>query len=167
VTITFDALTRADAIRCAELEAQLFDGDDPWPAGAFLHELDAKHNHYVAARAADKLVGYAGIARLGRKRPYEYEIHTIGVDPAYQGQGVGRMLLARLLEFADGAAGPSTDTGGVVFLEVRTDNEAAIRLYQSAGFVNVGLRKRYYRVSGADAYTMRRVMQGQWRLEQP
>ena len=40
---------------------------------------------------------------------------------------------------------------------MRIDNEAAIRLYQSAGFVNVGLRKRYYRVSGADAYTMRRV----------
>ena len=29
-------------------------------------------------------------------------------------------------------------------------------MYESAGFVNVGLRKRYYRVSGADAYTMRR-----------
>ena len=147
MTIVFGALTRADANRCAELEAQLFDGDDPWPAVAFVRELEAKHIHYVAARTEDKLVGYAGIARLGRKPPYEYEIHTIGVDPAYQGQGIGRRMLADLLEFAD---------GGVVFLEVRTDNEAAIRLYQSAGFVNVGLRKRYYRVSGADAYTMRR-----------
>ena len=135
-------------IRCAELEAQLFDGDDPWPAVAFVRELEAKHIHYVAARTEDKLVGYAGIARLGRKPPYEYEIHTIGVDPAYQGQGIGRRMLADLFDFA---------SGGVVFLEVRTDNEAAIRLYQSAGFVNVGLRKRYYRVSGADAYTMRRV----------
>ena len=26
----------------------------------------------------------------GRMPPYEYEIHTIGVDPAYQGQGIGR-----------------------------------------------------------------------------
>ena len=148
MTIVFGALTRADAIRCAELEAQLFDGDDPWPAVAFVRALEAKHIHYVAARTEDKLVGYAGIARLGRKPPYEYEIHTIGVDPAYQGQGIGRRMLADLVDFA---------SGGVVFLEVRTDNEAAIRLYQSAGFVNVGLRKRYYRVSGADAYTMRRV----------
>ena len=151
MTIVFDALTSADAARCAELEAQLFEGDDPWPAAAFHRELEAKHNHYVAARAEDKLVGYAGIARLGRKPPYEYEIHTIGVDPAYQGQGIGRRLLAGLLEFAD---------GGAVFLEVRTDNEAAIGLYESAGFVNVGLRKRYYRVSGADAYTMRREEPG-------
>ncbi len=46
--------------------------------------------------------------------------------------------------------------GGVVYLEVRTDNEAAIALYRSAGFEQIGLRRRYYRVSGADAYTMRR-----------
>jgi ribosomal-protein-alanine N-acetyltransferase len=45
---------------------------------------------------------------------------------------------------------------GAVYLEVRTDNAVAIELYRSAGFVEVGLRRRYYRVSGADAYTMRR-----------
>ena len=147
MTVTFGSLTRADAARCAELESQLFDGDDPWPARAFVAELEAKHNHYVAARADDKLIGYGGIARLGRKRPYEYEIHTVGVDAAYQGQGIGRHLLTELLEYAN---------GGTVFLEVRTDNKPAIALYESVGFVRVGLRRRYYRASGADAYTMRR-----------
>jgi len=101
----------------------------------------------VAARADDKLVGYGGIARLGRKRPYEYEIHTVGVDADYQGQGIGRQLMTALLEYA---------VGGTVFLEVRTDNGPAIALYESVGFVRVGLRRRYYRASGADAYTMRR-----------
>ncbi|MGW0161586.1 ribosomal protein S18-alanine N-acetyltransferase [Mycobacterium sp. NPDC003323] len=142
-----DALTKADAVRCAELEAQLFAGDDPWPPAAFLHGMAAKHNHYIAAREDDKLVGYAGISRLGRIPPYEYEIHTIGVDPACQGRGIGRALLNNLLDFAQ---------RGEVYLEVRTDNEAAIALYESAGFVRVGLRKRYYKVSGADAYTMKR-----------
>lgn len=145
--ITIGDLTRADAQRCAELEAQLFDGDDPWPAAAFNRELASAHNHYVGARTASLLVGYAGISRLGRTPPFEYEVHTIGVDPAYQGRGIGRRLLGELLEFAD---------GGVVYLEVRTDNEAAIALYRSVGFEQTGLRKRYYRVSGADAYTMRR-----------
>jgi ribosomal-protein-alanine N-acetyltransferase len=56
-------------------------------------------------------------------------------------------MLARLLDWAD---------GGAVYLEVRTDNEPAIAMYEKAGFANIGLRKRYYRVSGADAYTMRR-----------
>jgi ribosomal-protein-alanine N-acetyltransferase len=147
VTVSIEPLTRADAARCAELEVQLFDGDDPWPASAFVSELSGRHNHYVAARAAGQLVGYAGIARLGLLRPYEYEIHTIGVDPAFQGRGVGRLLLDELLEYAG---------HGTVFLEVRTDNAPAIALYRSAGFVEIGLRKRYYRVSGADAYTMRR-----------
>ena len=147
MSVKIDALTGADVARCAELEARLFDGDDPWPASAFLHELGARHNHYVAARAGDKLVGYAGIARLGLLQPHEYEVHTIGVDPAYQGRGIGRRLLNELLDYA---------AGGVVHLEVRTDNAAAIALYRSVGFTKVGVRRRYYRVSGADAYTMRR-----------
>lgn len=151
MTVIYDELGPADAARCAELEAQLFERDDPWPAAAFLRELAAQHIHYVAARADDKLVGYAGIARLGRKPPYEYEIHTIGVDCAYHGQGIGRQMLDHLLKFA------GDDT---VYLEVRTDNAAAIAMYESAGFVNIGLRKRYYRASGADAYTMQRPVRG-------
>lgn len=150
MNVEYGPLTGADAARCAELEAQLFDGDDPWPERAFLAELGAKHNYYVAARVDDKVVGYAGIARLGRFKPYEYEIHTVGVDPAWQGRGIGRGMLSRLLDYAG---------DGTVFLEVRTDNAAAIALYESEGFVKVGVRKRYYRVSGADAYTMKRERQ--------
>ena len=147
MTIEYGPLKPSDAARCAELESQLFEGDDPWPERAFLAELKAKHIRYVAARDGDKLVGYAGIARLGRNKPYEYEIHTVGVDPAYHGKGIGKRMLTDLLDHAE---------GGTVFLEVRTDNVPAISLYESFGFVNVGLRRRYYRASGADAYTMRR-----------
>ena len=43
-----------------------------------------------------------------------------------------------------------------MLLEVRTDNEAAIGLYESEGFVRLGVRRRYYQPSGADAYTMAR-----------
>ncbi|MGA8331988.1 MAG: ribosomal protein S18-alanine N-acetyltransferase, partial [Mycobacterium sp.] len=102
---------------------------------------------YVAARIGAALLGYGGISRLGRTPPFEYEIHTIGVDPDYQGRGIGRRVLDELLNISDGA---------VVHLEVRTDNEPAIALYRSVGFTEVGLRRRYYRISGADAYTMRR-----------
>jgi [ribosomal protein S18]-alanine N-acetyltransferase len=147
VTVIIDGLTDADADRCAELEALLFPGDDPWPTGAFVRELAADHNHYVAAREGNLLIGYGGISRLGRTPPFEYEIHTIGVDPGYQGRGIGRRMLDELLNIA---------ADSVVHLEVRTDNAAAIALYRSVGFTEVGLRKRYYRISGADAYTMRR-----------
>src|ERR1700739_1785443 len=123
--VTIGALTPADAERCAQLEAELFEGDDPWPAVALNRELASIHNHYVAARVAGGLVGYAGISRLGRKPPFEYEVATIGVDSAYRGQCIGRRLLDELLDFAD---------GGIIYLEVRTDNDAAIALYRSTGF---------------------------------
>jgi ribosomal-protein-alanine N-acetyltransferase len=148
MSVQYGLLQKTDAARCAELENLLFDGDDPWPDFAFVRELAAPHNRYVAARVDDKLVGYAGISRLGRIPPFEYEIHTVGVDPAYQGQGIGRQMMVELLS----EVGPKS----TVFLEVRTDNEPAIALYISVGFRFVGVRKRYYRVSGADAYTMRR-----------
>lgn len=148
VSVVYDELTRRDCARCAELEALLFAGDDPWPEVAFVRELTAGHNRYVAARVADTLVGYAGIARLGRVPPFEYEIHTIGVDPAYQRHGIGRAMMTLLLD----EVGPD----GVVYLEVRTDNEPALELYRSLGFETIGIRKRYYRASGADAYSMRR-----------
>ena len=149
MTVEYGSLVIGDADRCGELEAILFPGDDPWPATAFIRELESAHNHYVAARDGKMLIGYGGISRLGRKAPYEYEIHTIGVDPDFQGSGVGRAMLDRLLAIA------RTDT---VYLEVRTDNVPAIALYESVGFVKMGVRKRYYRISGADAYTMRREL---------
>lgn len=146
--VVYGLLNSADARRCAELEALLFDGDDPWPAEAFVRELAAPHIRYVAARIGDTLVGYAGMSRLGRTPPYEYEIHTVGVDPDYHGRGIGRTMMTQLLD----EVGP----GATVYLEVRTDNEAALALYTGLGFEKIGVRKRYYQASGADAYTMGR-----------
>lgn len=105
MTIELKPFRRRDARRCAELEAVLFEGDDPWPESAFLAELASSHIYYLAARDGHTLVGYGGISRLGRHAP-EYEIHTIGVDPAYQKQGLGRRLLDALLAHADQDPGP-------------------------------------------------------------
>ena len=143
-TVVLGPLLASDAPRCAELERMLFPGDDPWSERAFREELLAGF-HYVAARLDETLVGYAGLALMGT----DAEVHTIGVDPAHRGRGIGRALLRALLEAADAAH-------ATVFLEVRTDNEAAHALYVSEGFAVVGLRRRYYTPSGADAHTMRR-----------
>lgn len=147
-TVPIDGLRESDAARCAELEQILFPGDDPWPARAFVEELRAGH-HFVAAREGDELVGYAGLGFVAGPPQAEAEVHTIGVDPAHQRRGIGRALLRGLLAAADAA-------GATVFLEVRTDNDAARALYEAEGFTVVGLRRRYYRPSGADAHTMRR-----------
>lgn len=145
-----EPLRRKDIPRCVEIEKILFPGDSPWNAHAFHAELDAG-GHYLVARPdeSDEVIGYAGLAVVGRRGDYEASIHTIGVDPDNQRKGIGTTLLKALLDRADELAAP-------VFLEVRTDNEAAITLYERHGFERVGLRKRYYQPSGADAYTMAR-----------
>ncbi len=149
MTVRLAPLDYADLERCAELERILFAGDDPWTEGMLRAELDYGHRYFGAYAPDAGLVGYAGMSVVGTRRDAEASVHTIGVDPRWQGQGIGRLLLGALLAVADEFAAP-------VYLEVRTDNEAALALYRAHGFVRIGLRRKYYQPSGADAYTMAR-----------
>jgi ribosomal-protein-alanine N-acetyltransferase len=83
----------------------------------------------------------------------EAEILTVAVLPRARGAGLGRMLLRTHLErlAALGAR--------AIFLEVAEDNRAAVRLYRSLGFEEIGRRVGYYPRRGgepASALTMRR-----------
>jgi len=138
-----ELLDWADISALVELEEILFPGDSPWTWQMFAGELESGH-HYVVHRDSDGMIdGYAGLAIIGN----EAEVHTIGVRPAAQGSGLGRKLLRQLLTAAADRR---------ILLEVRTDNQVAIGLYESEGFVRLGVRRRYYQPSGADAYTMAR-----------
>jgi ribosomal-protein-alanine N-acetyltransferase len=151
-TFTLAPLRHTDVPRCVRLEHELFPGDDPWSARAFHTEIDAG-NLYVGAYAPDgELIGYAGLSVAGRAPDLEASVHTIAVDARWQGRGVGKSLLRTLLAEADRVGAP-------VFLEVRTDNATAIGLYEAHGFRKLGLRRRYYQPSGADAHTMGRPAQ--------
>ncbi|WP_243375266.1 GNAT family N-acetyltransferase [Sandarakinorhabdus cyanobacteriorum] len=68
----------------------------------------------------------------------EVELLLIAVDPAQRRQGIAARLLARAQDDAS-ARGASE-----LFLEVREDNAAALRLYANAGFGAVGRRRDYY-----------------------
>ena len=68
----------------------------------------------------------------------EAEIGNICIVPELRGQGVGRKLLAALIEDLK-SKGITT-----IFLEVESDNLNAIRLYESSGFTKYNQRKDYY-----------------------
>ncbi len=69
------------------------------------------------------------------------EAHVLNVcaHPALRRRGIGRLVLRYLV---DKARRLGADT---VLLEVRPSNEAAIQLYSSMGFNEVGIRRNYYR----------------------
>jgi [ribosomal protein S18]-alanine N-acetyltransferase len=68
----------------------------------------------------------------------ESHVLNICVHPEWQGNGLGRKLIQRLLKIAR-QHGAET-----AFLEVRESNLAALKLYQSLGFLEIGRRRGYY-----------------------
>ena len=87
----------------------------------------------------------------------EVELLNFAIVPELQGRGIGRAALEALLQ--------RFETGDFVqmFLEVRASNWPARRLYQKAGFNEIGLRPDYYRCQGGareDAVLMARTFAG-------
>lgn len=126
------------------LEQQLFP-HDPWTAGQFWSELARvpESRDYVVADIDGAIRGYAGLFAVAP----DADVQTIAVDPSAQGRGIGQQLLTHLLE---AAAARHCST---MLLEVRSDNEVAIRLYERNGFTRISKRRDYYG-SGVDAFVM-------------
>ena len=90
------------------------------------------------------IAGFAGMWVMYE----EAHITTIGVDPVYQGQGLGEVLFAALIEEAINRDAVR------VSLEVRVSNRIAQRLYEKYGMSVQGTRPRYYTDNGEDAWVM-------------
>ncbi len=68
----------------------------------------------------------------------ECHILNVCILPELQRQGLGRQLIAHLLEVGH------RNGVRIAFLEVRLSNAVAYRLYEDLGFTEVGIRKDYY-----------------------
>jgi ribosomal-protein-alanine N-acetyltransferase len=120
--------------------------DDPWREETFRSELRHCWSQCSVLRQLPgrEVVGYLVFWRVVD----EVHLLNVAVAPSEQHHRRGRALVDHLLDYArDNAA-------RFVTLEVRKSNEAAIGLYESAGFHQAGVRPKYYKDSGEDAIVM-------------
>ena len=110
---------------------------DAWTRTMFEKELDNRISVYYVAVDTDTgdVAGYAGVWMMVDVG----NITNVAVAPALRRQGIGRYLV-------DAVVTACRRYGmECVTLEVRAGNLAAQRLYETCGFVRVGIRKGYYK----------------------
>ncbi len=115
---------------------------DAWPIWDVLLVLTLPNIVRLKAVVGDKPIGFV-VAEIKRFRKIAW-IATIGVDPAYQKQGVG----ASLLEACERRLSVPT-----IRLSVRSTNDAALRMYRRFGYEFSGTWPKYYK-GGEDALIM-------------
>ena len=120
----------------------------------FLQRHDPQGCKLVAV-AGDDIAGMAGLHPVhpGLRRAHVRSLGIVVATP-WQGRGIGRKLLERLLAWADNWAGVLR-----VELNVHVDNPRAIALYRTLGFVEEGRHRGYVLRDGAfiDALSMARM----------
>jgi ribosomal-protein-alanine N-acetyltransferase len=105
----------------------------PWSLGIFRDCLLA--GYYCLVFDVGKSVTGYGIMSIAAA---EAHLLNLCVHPSAQRLGYGRRLLSALFLKAEDA---EVDK---IFLEVRPSNHVALRLYQSVGFQQIGIRPAYY-----------------------
>lgn len=124
-------------------------GSAGWSDGIFASTISNDSARVIVAESACKdsaacIVGFiAGVAIVD-----ELQVENFAVLPDCRGQGIGKLLLSRLLE--EVMCDQCTS-----YLEVKAKNEPAVALYMKLGFEKAGLRKKFY-PDGSDALIMTR-----------
>jgi len=142
-TVAVRKMTLDDVPPVAVLEVEAF--TCPWTADSFAYLLGRDGCEvWVLDDAEAGVVGYAVLWCVLDQG----ELANFAVAPGLRRSGLGARLLERMLEVAR--------ERGVerVYLEVRVSNEAAIGLYRSFGFTELGRRKKYYDKPVEDALLM-------------
>jgi len=164
--VTIALATENDISQVLEIEQEAF--SPPWTRDALLGEIGKNDSFFVIAKDTTEpspcarhrtvpcltnkaeepspcfIAGFAIMRQVGD----DGELLKIAVDNSARGKGIGDLLMKAILEEAKRKAFPS------VFLEVRSSNTAAIRLYEKHGFNTVRVRKDYYNDPVEDAIVM-------------
>ena len=139
-------MTGAHVAPIAQLEKLCF--SDPWSEKSIETELSCRLSCWLVAMEGDTLVGYVGSQTVID----ESDMMNIAVHPDFRRRGIAEALVAELEEQLRQRGSKA------LTLEVRNSNEPAIALYEKLGFVQVGLRKNYYRNPKEDARILRKEL---------
>ena len=116
----------------AQIEQEAF--DQPWSERMFIPEVEDENAYYLVGVRGDEVICYGGFHKVLD----EAHITNIAVRADSRGRGIGTLSMSELISRARML--------GVKYmtLEVRDNNENAIKLYKSFGFTVEGIRKKYY-----------------------
>ena len=103
---------------------------NPWTRADLEAQLTLDTSHFVVATLDGNVVGYMGLQIFSG----EGYVTNVAVLPEYRRQGIAKMLIEKQLQ----------NEMSFITLEVRESNLPAIKLYESCGFENVGIRPKFY-----------------------
>lgn len=128
-------MTHADLTDVLAIEADLFPVN-AWSETVFLEELSqvSISRDVSVAMLDSQIVGYASFRFVGKQG----DVVTVAVSRDQQGEGIGTTLMDWLESQA------ILRNVREIFLEVRSDNEVAIKMYASRGYERIDVRRNYY-----------------------
>jgi putative acetyltransferase len=146
-------VTSADDVRSVDAERRRIDdiyrgisaGDATLSVVAELTQRDDSLGADGGVPGRPRILGLAELKQLRPARCRHVGTLSVGVHPSAQHLGVGRALLNALIDHAESADLLRLD------LFVRADNERAIALYRSLGFVHEGTRRRFVKLEDGSA----------------
>ncbi len=139
--------THSDVAALAALEQTAFGAATAWSDRAVLTEVEGDHRLVLVADGEAGPDGWASVHLVDDVA----DLTRIAVHPRRRRNGLARRLLRA-------AADVARERGAVrMLLEVADDNVAALRLYETNGFISIATRRGYY-ADGSDAVVMERTL---------
>jgi ribosomal-protein-alanine N-acetyltransferase len=142
MSITLSLMDRNDLNEVLKISSLSLKGS--WSLDSFSKELTNPFAKYLIAKTDNKTVGFAGVWTIVD----EGHITNIAVHPEFREKGIGSALVKSLIDHSKGWGCSS------LTLEVRASNTPAKNLYKKFGFVEEGVRKKYYQDNKEDAIIM-------------
>lgn len=139
-------MNQSDIEAVATLEKETF--SEPWSAKSLTDELPNPTSLFFTAVYNGEFAGYIGANNISD----EVYINNIAVYPHFRRLGIASRLLEQVILEAQ------TKKSSFLTLEVRESNNGAIALYKRYGFVEMGIRPRFYEKPEENAVIMTRIL---------